>query len=271
MTAYYAYGFNRFLTATMVCCLLTGCLTTKDITYFNYYQPVIPETEEVVISMKDAFIPVIKPGDILSITISSMDKDDREIFNPLPPTINYQSQTGGFIVLQPIQGFKVDTLGHIHFPQVGELKVAGLTTKELEIKMTEQLESYIKSPTVYVYIANFIISVLGEVVRPAQYVIPHNKITLPEALALAGDLTIYGKRSNVLIVREVDGQHVFGRVDLTNRHLFGSPYYFLQSGDLIYVEPTKGKLTSTDRTYQLTPIIVSSLSLLLLILNTIIK
>jgi len=271
MTTFNTFDFKRLLTGSMVCCLLSGCLSTKDITYFNYYQPVNPEMDEVVTNMKAAFIPVIKPGDILSITVSSLDKDDREIFNPLPPTVNYQSQAGGFIVLQPIQGFKVDTLGKIHFPQIGDIKVAGLTTKDLEIKMTEQLESYIKSATVYVYIANFIISVLGEVARPAQYVIPHNKITLPEALALAGDLTIYGKRNNVLIVREVDGQRIFGRVDLTNRHLFRSPYYFLQSGDLIYVEPTKGKLTSTDRTYQLTPIIISSLSLLLLILNTIIK
>jgi polysaccharide export outer membrane protein len=131
-----------------------------------------------------------------------------------------------------------------------------------------QLEPIVKSPTVYVYIANFIISVLGEVARPAQYVIPHNRITLPEALALAGDLTIYGKRQNVMIVRELNGNRVFGQVDLTNKNLFRSPYYYLRSGDIIYVEPTKGKLTSIDRTYQLMPIIISSLSFILLIINT---
>ena len=259
------------ITGGLTCFLLSGCLSTKDITYFNYYKPVKPEMDEVVTNMKTAFTPMVKPGDILSITVSSLDKDDREIFNPLPPTTSQQTQVGGFIVLQPIQGFKVDSLGMIHFPQIGEIKVAGLTTKEVELKMTDQLEPFVKSPTVYVYIANYIISVLGEVARPAQYVIPHNQITLPEVLALAGDLTIYGKRTNVLVVREVDGQRIFGHVDLTNRHLFRSPYYYLYAGDLIYVEPTKGKLTSTDRTFQWAPVIISSLSFILLIINTIIK
>ena len=261
----------KIIQGGMICFLLSGCLTTKDITYFNHYRPVNPEMDELVTNMKTAFVPVVKPGDILSITVSSLDKDDREIFNPLPPTQSHQTQVGGFIVLQPIQGFKVDTLGMIHFPQLGEIKVAGLTTKDVELKMTDQLEPFVKSPTVYVYIANYIISVLGEVARPAQYVIPHNQITLPEVIALAGDLTIYGKRTNVLIVREVDGQRIFGHVDLTNRYLFRSPYYYLYAGDLIYVEPTKGKLTSTDRTFQWAPVIISSLSFILLIINTIIK
>jgi len=251
---------------------LSSCLSTKDITYFNNYRTINPEMDELVTNMKVAFVPVVKPGDILSITVSSLDRDDREIYNPLPPSISTNhSYVGGFVVLQAIQGFKVDTLGNINFPQIGEMKVAGLTTKEVELKMTDQLEPYVKSPTVYVYIANYIISVLGEVARPAQYVIPHNQITLPEALALAGDLTIYGKRNNVLIVREIDGQRIFGHVDLTNRFLFRSPYYYLHAGDMIYVEPTKGKVTSTDRIYQMTPVVISSISLLILIFNTIKK
>ena len=264
-------NLKHFFCISLICFSLSSCLSTKDITYFNYYQKINPEQDELVTNMVVAYTPVIKAGDILSITVSSMDKEDREIFNPFPPTTTYQSQTGGFINLQPIQGFKVDTLGNISFPRLGDLKVVGLTAKDLETKMTKQLEQYIKSPTVYVHIANYIISVLGEVARPAQYVIPHNQITLPEVLALAGDLSIYGNRKNVLIVRELDGQRIFGRVDLTNRNLFRSSYYYLHPGDVVYVEPTKGRLTSTDRTYQLTPIIISSLSFLLLIVNTLIK
>ena len=133
------------------------------------------------------------------------------------------------------------------------------------------MDTLIKSPTVSVTIANYIISILGEVARPAQYVISNNQITLPEALALAGDLTIYGNRTNVLLIRELEGRRRFARIDLTDRSLFMSPYYHLRSGDLIYVEPTRGKLTSSDRAFQLAPIIVSSLSVLLMVVNLIIK
>ena len=252
----------------LIGCLLSGCLSTRDITYF---QAGSPKRDEVVKKIETVYTPVIKSGDVLSISVNSLDTDDREIFNPLPPSVAQQAQIGGFIVLQPIRGFMVDESGIINFPQVGEMTVAGLTTKELELKLTEQLQEYIQSPTVFVYIANYFISIVGEVARPAQYVIPHNRITLPEALALAGDLTIYGKRTNVLIIRESEGMRTFARVNLTDRSLFSSPYYYLQSGDYIYVEASKGKLTSSDRTFQFAPIIISSLSFLLLIINTITK
>jgi len=264
-------SFKRHLSVLCIglaCCLLSGCLSTKSITYFNYFQPTNPEIDELVTNMKAAYTPIIKPGDILSITVSSMDKDDREIFNPFPSTISQQAQFGGFVVIQPIRGFKVDTLGEIQFPQIGAVKVSGLTTKDVEQKLTDQLVPYVKSLTVYVNIANFTISVLGEVARPAQYVITNNQITLPEAIAIAGDLTIYGKRNNIMIIREMEGQRIFGRVDLTNRDLFRSPYYYLRSGDLIYVEPTKAKITSTDRTYQLTPIVLGTMTLILMIINS---
>ena len=258
----------RITWACLACCLLCGCLSTKDITYF---QAGSPKRDEVVKKMETAYTPVIKPGDVLSISVNSLDKDDREVFNPLPAVVTQQAQIGGFIVLQPIRGFTVNEAGVIDFPQVGTMQVVGLTTEEVELKLTGLLQEYIKSPTVSVYIANYFISIVGEVARPAQYVIPHNRITLPEALALAGDLTIYGKRTNVLVIRELDGKRTFARVNLTDRSLFNSPYYYLQSGDYIYVEPGKGKLTSSDRTYQIAPIIISSLSFLLLIINTITK
>jgi len=259
---------KRLLYGNLICCILSGCLSTKDITYF---QPINQSRDEVITNIRTLYTPSIKPGDILSITVSSMDRDDREVFNPLPATVPLQAQIGGFIVLQPIKGFTVDSAGIIVFPQIGEMKVAGLTTKEVELKLTDQLQEFVKTPTVSVHIANYIISVLGEVARPAQYVISNNRITLPEALALAGDLTIFGNRKTVLIVREIEGERMFARVDLTNRNLFRSPYYYLHAGDLIYVEPTKGKLTATDRTYQMAPIVISSLSLLLLIISTLIN
>ena len=268
MIIYVVSCLKRMMFSSLVCYCVSSCLSIKDITYF---QPINQTRDEVITNIRTLYTPIIKSGDILSITVISMDKDDREIFNPLPPTVFQQAQIGGFIVLQPIKGFSVDSVGKIVFPQVGEMKVAGLTTQEVEKKLTDQLHQFVLSPTVSVQIANYIISVLGEVARPAQYVISNNRITLPEALALAGDLTIYGNRKNVLIVREIEGERIFSRIDLTNRNLFRSPYYYLHAGDLIYVEPTKGKLTATDRTYQMAPIVISSLSLLLLIISSLIK
>ena len=262
-------SFTNILIAGLLgCCVFTGCLSTKSITYF---QPISGEMDEILMRKSPKYEPMIKPGDILSITVNGLDRDDREIFNPLPTVFTQQSQVGGFVVLQPIKGFAVDTTGMIQFPQLGQLHVAGLTIKELEIKLMQELDPLIKSPTVSVTIANYIISILGEVARPAQYVISNNQITLPEALALAGDLTVYGNRTNVLLIRELEGRRRFARIDLTDRSLFMSPYYYLRSGDLIYVEPTRGKLTSSDRTFQLAPIFVSSLSVLLMVVNLIVK
>jgi len=249
----------------IACCLFCCCRSTKSISYF---QPLSPQMDRMAMKTEAAYTPILKPGDILSITVNGLDKDDREIFNSPPVVSSQHMQASGFVMLHTINGFTVDSEGYIVLPQLGRIEVAGLTTKEVEISLTESLHQYIKSPVVTVRVANFIISILGEVARPAQYVIPHNQITIPEALALAGDLTIFGKRTNVLIIREIGGQRNFERVDLTHRSMFDSPYYYLHSGDIVYVEPTIGKLTSTDRIYQLTPILISSLSFLILIVNT---
>jgi polysaccharide export outer membrane protein len=260
------YVFKKIIYCGIACCVLTSCLSTKKITYF---QPLNPELDQVVSQIEETYIPVIKAGDILSIIVSSLDKKESEMFNPVTQIINYSTQNVGTIAPEPVLGFTVSTSGNISLPILGNVHVAGLTSKELEVKLTEQLQQYIKSPTVLVRIANYTVSVLGEVARPARYTIPNEHITLPEALSLAGDLTIYGKRKNVLLIRETDGNRQFVRIDLTKRDVFNSPYYYLHSGDIIYVEATSGKLTTIDRVYQLTPIVINSLTLMVLILNSI--
>ena len=259
---------NRIIWACLILFLFFSCVSTKDIVYFQSDDP----RPVVIIKQEAPYEHIVQPGDILSITVSSQDSNnDQEDFNPIPSIQTQQSQIGGFIVLQQLRGFTVDASGMIDFPKIGKWKVSGLTTKEVENYLIEHLKDYIASPVVTVYIANFIISILGEVARPAQYVITNNKITLPEALALAGDLTIFGKRKNVLLIRNLEGKRLFARIDLTDRDLFLSPYFYLHAGDYIYVEPTKGKLTSIDLNFQLAPIVISSLSFLLLIINTLTK
>jgi len=259
----FASILQRLVCFLFVCCVLEGCRSTKSITYF---QPLTPGMDEVVTNMMDAYSPTIKPGDILSIMVNGLDSQDREIYNPFSSPSQY-TQSGGYVVLHPIRGYMVDESGYIEFPNIGKIKVNGMTTNVLAKLLTERLREYFNSPSVFVNIGNFVISVLGEVARPALYVVSNNQITLPQALALAGDLTIYGRRDNVLLIRETDGKRHFARIDLTNRELFKSPYYYLHEGDVIYVEATTGRLTSTDRIYQLTPILISSLSFLILLTN----
>lgn len=217
------------------------------------------------------YVPKLQNGDILSIMVSSLSPEASAMFNPyLAAQLGsaMPSQTNN---LTPVFGYLIDEEGFITLPLVGKLKVSGLTTKEATHSITAQLDKYLQQPTVNVRILNFRVSILGEVARPSVYTIPNEKITLPEALGLAGDLTIYGQRNNVLIVRETEGKREFSRIDLTKRDLFNSPYYYLHANDVIYVEATKGKVTSTDRTVQIAPIILSGLSLLTVIIINVFK
>jgi polysaccharide export outer membrane protein len=247
---------------------MSSCISTKKITYF---QPASRELDEVIAKIEETYTPQIKEGDILSITVSSLNKEANEMFNPLTPILNYTTQSVGTIAPQPVMGYTVDASGNISLPLLGNVHVKGLTSKELSVNLAAQLQQYLQSPTVIVRIANYTVSVLGEVARPAKYTIPNEQITLPEALALAGDLTIYGKRSNILVIREFEGTRQFARIDITKRDVFTSPFYYLRTGDLIYVEATSGRLTATDRIYQLAPIIINSLTLCVLIFTTFLK
>jgi polysaccharide export outer membrane protein len=260
---------KRFFWCGVICFLMSACISTKKITYF---QSESRELDEVIAKIEETYTPQIKEGDILSITISGLGKETNEMFNPVTQILSYTTQPAGTIAPHPIIGYTVDAAGNISLPLLGNVHVKGLTSKELSINLTAQLEQqYLKSPTVIVRIANYTVSVLGEVARPAVYTIPNEQITLPEALALAGDLTIYGKRNNILVIREFEGTRQFTRIDITQRDVFTSPFYYLRAGDLIYVEATSGKLTATDRTYQLAPIIINSLTLCVLIFTTFLK
>ena len=243
----------------------TSCVSRKDVTYFQSAS-LDQDTKNAEIAKK--FIATIHEGDILQIIVSSLSPEASAMFNP------YSTSTGGNIIqntqtnnLPPANGYLVNEEGLITLPLIGKLKVEGLGTSGATDLVTQKLEKYLQQPTVNMRILNFKVSVMGEVARPSVYTIPNEKITLPEVISLAGDLTIYGKRNNILVIRESSGKREFARVDLTKRDLFSSPYYYLHANDLVYVEPTKGKVTSSDRTIQLAPIVISGLSLLTVLIT----
>ena len=245
--------------------LFSSCVSTKDVTYF---QAASPEKDVEQLEIQNKYTARIQEGDIISVIVSSLSPEASAMFNPVMvvPTPVQNTQTNN---LPPANGYLIDQSGNIKLPLIGELKVARLTTKEATDLITQKLDKYLQQPTVNLRILNYKVSVMGEVNRPSVYTIPNEKITLPEALSLAGDLTIYGKRQNIMVIREVAGKREFARIDLTKRDVFASPYYYLHANDIVYVEPTKGKVTSSDRTIQLAPIVMSGLSLLVLIITNV--
>ncbi|GAB3976825.1 hypothetical protein GCM10028806_37090 [Spirosoma terrae] len=169
--------------------------------------------------------------------------------------------------LPAVNGYLVDNTGMIELPLLGKVNVTGKTVTEVKDQLRSSLKEYLKEPTVNVRNQNFRISVMGEVARPSLYTIPNEQITLLEALSLSGDVTIYGRRDNVLLIREENGKRSFNRIDLTRRDLFNSPYYHLHPNDVVYVEPGRVRAASADRTNQLLPIVLSGLSFVAIIFS----
>lgn len=137
--------------------------------------------------------------------------------------------------------FLVDQAGDIEFPVLGKIHLSGLRVEQARDTFKQKLQRYITNPIVNVRWLNFKFTVLGEVNRPATYTLPERSVTVLEAVGLAGDLTNYGNRKNILVIREQDGKREFGRVDLQDRNVFASPYFYLKQNDVIYVEPRKQK------------------------------
>ncbi|MCF0048445.1 polysaccharide biosynthesis/export family protein [Dyadobacter sp. LJ53] len=245
----------------------SSCVSPKTIVYFQG-DSLRYSSQEIT----QKYVPKIQSSDILSIIVGSLNAEANEVFNTpnlfTTSSTNY-SNVGGPRV-QPL-GYLVDVEGDIEIPLIGKMRASGLTTSQTADSIRIRLQNYLKEPSVIVRNLNFKVSVLGEVKLPAVYVIPDEKITLPEVLSLAGDLTIYGNRSNVMIIREENGKREYARIDLTSRDIFNSPYYYLHKNDVIYVEPVKARMLDTDtriRTVPLLVTIVGGLSTLgILILN----
>ncbi|MBB5396061.1 polysaccharide biosynthesis/export family protein [Mucilaginibacter sp. AK015] len=242
----------------------SSCIGQKEIVYF---QKDLNQSD--TINVAEAYVPKIQPGDILSIPVNSLNPAASSFFNPYAPATSAtditttNAQNGAAPLSQTASnGYLVDANGEIEMPLISTIKVGGLTTAQARDIIREKLKQYLKEPTVNVRFLNYKISVMGEVARPSVYVIPNEKVTLPEALTMAGDLTIYGKRDNILIVRDNGGKKEFGRVNLNTREVFTSPYYYLHSGDLIYVEQGKGKAAQSDQAYRIVPIILSALTVI---------
>ena len=216
------------------------------------------------------------PKDQLTITVSAEDDDAVIPFNmtvPTPYTANQRSTYSQAM----LQTYLVDNKGNINFPIVGELHVGGLTKSEAEALVKEKIKPYMSTninPIVTVRMTGYQISVLGEVTRPGTFTVSREKITILEALAQAGDLTIYGVRDNVKLIREdASGKKTIVEMNLNDANIINSPYYYLQQNDVVYVTPNKVKAQNssvgsmTSLWFSATSILISLTSLLYNILK----
>ncbi|MDR3651543.1 MAG: polysaccharide biosynthesis/export family protein [Paludibacter sp.] len=191
----------------------------------------------------------IKPKDMLSITVVSSEPDASRMYNLIMPQIETAS-TQNILSTQPtLQTYEVDNDGNIEFPVFGKIKVAGLTRGELESILHKKLASAFtkETPIITIRFTNYSVNILGEVLRPGKYETTNDRLTIFEGLALAGDLTIYGQRNNVKVLREnYDGSKEYITLNLNDRNIIYSPAYYLEQNDVVYVEPNKSKSKSSN-------------------------
>lgn len=242
--------------------MMTSCGPVKDIAYFQ--NKVVNEPEAID---KHAGI-VIQPKDMLSIVVSSRNPELVAMFNL--PVVSYQAgseivATGGYN--QRLLGYVVDNDGYIDFPVLGPIKVAGLTRWELSNLIKDRLldEGLLTDAVVTVEFMNFKVSVIGEVNSPGTYTLNNDKVTILQAISLARDLTIFGLRENVCVIREREGERVIYEINLCDVSMFNSPAYYLQQNDVVYVQPSEVKArqsTTDDKALRMTSIFVSGGSLL---------
>lgn len=226
----------------IVVCLLTSCGSVKDIAYLQGEDLLKKTAMDDTVSLK------IQKDDLLDINVSCPDQE------LLRPFLRYSSEynSAGGINSGNGSGYLVELDGTINFPLLGQIKVAGLTRRQLIDLVQNRLkkEGYIKNPVVTVRFLNFRISILGEVQSPGTYYITGERITLFEALSMAGDLTIHGRRNRVAVIRETDGVRTILYHDLRSRDVFLSPDYYLKQNDMVYVEPNRVKAeTSVQNQY----------------------
>lgn len=258
-------GFLLFALSVILC--LQSCVSPQDLVYFNQGQTFPDSLQDI------QNLPVLKiqTDDLLSIRVRASGLDP-EIAAPY----NLDPVTGQFVGGQMGEnraaiGYLVDKEGYIDFPALGAIKVVGMTTAELKEEIEQRLVPYLKDPIVIVRYFNFRITMLGEVRSPGTYVMPTERVSILDALGEAGDMTDYANRRNVLLVREQEGRREYVHLDLHDRNIFKSPYFYLVQNDLIYVEPVSLKAAGIrDQSQRITPwisVVGSTLSLVVAIIS----
>ena len=239
---------QRFVNGLLALLLLTaatGCVSHEQLISFKPLDPVSLSPQRI----ENNTNLTVQPEDLLRITISSLNPEASEPFNQPDEGNQQRNQNamggGSSLQLELTTGYFVDDAGYIDFPVLGSLDVGGLTLSEIKEMIAGRLaDGYLKDPVVNVRFLNFKVTVLGEVNAPGLLRLSNKRVTVLEALGMAGDLTVYANRTNVLVMREDNGERTFARLNLQNEDIFSSPYFYLEQNDIIYVEPIEARVAT---------------------------
>jgi len=262
----YGFHFSKirsyWLAGLIFLCLLSSCNLRKEMVYFQ---------TEMSEPSPSQYTPTFKKDDLLWIKVTADDPETAVPFNLAPDLDERSSSTGGYATgNRERRGYLIDEEGFIHMPIIGQIKMDGLKRTEAVRMLESRLKEYLKNPVVQIQILNFKVTVLGDVSSPGTYRIPNERLTVVEALGLAGDTRITGVRNNVLVIRDRDGVKEQHRIDLTQTDsVFDSPVYYLEQNDVVYVEPnmsarTQGSFWRTSASIFISTagVIISTISVL---------
>ena len=238
--------------------IIASCSSTKKYIYFNDLDSSSVNKVDKITNLPSV---KIERGDIIQVSISTIDREVSQLLNPTTNGI-----TG---VNNPIApGYLVDSLGNIEIPLAGNVNVANKTTSEINEVIRQKLSKEIKNVLVYTRLMNFRISILGDVSRPGSYNISNDRVSILEAISLAGDLNITARRDNIMLVREQNGERRYISINLNDSKVFTSAYFYLINKDVIYIQPAKNRLVTSSTGFQILPTIFGGLSLALVIFST---
>ncbi|MCD2421392.1 polysaccharide biosynthesis/export family protein [Niabella pedocola] len=256
-----------------------SCSTNRNLVYFNNLPPG-GDTAQIVNKMSAK----IEKGDILGITITTLSPEYNQLFSTgaapqtpvttaIVPATATAAGTGTASSDPARNGYLVDENGQVNLPVLGKVDVSGLTRKEAQDKITAEVAKTAKTPIVNIRFLNYKVTVIGEVTRPGSFNVPDERVNVLEALGMAGDLTPYAIRENILVIREKDGARTMQRINLADKNVFNSPYFYLQQNDVVYVQPENTlKARQADASnYRWVPIATAGISAIAVILASLLR
>ena len=246
---------------------LASCVNTKKLSQEAVYFQNVTDS-----SLRNSIVnyeSIIQKGDILGIKVMTANESSSRIFNQQTMSVATAANAASGAA-DGSSGYLVDNEGNISFPLIGKVHVAGSTASRITDTLTGLIKPILSDAIVSIRLLNFKITVLGEVLKPGSMAIPNERVTILDAIGLAGDLTVFGRRDNIKIIREVNGKREMGILDIKKGDIFDSPYYYLRQNDIVYVEMNNRKMGNADQTNVRTfSIILGAITAIALIVNTI--
>lgn len=234
---------------TGLACLLalSSCVSNKELTQRSIYFKQV--TDSLLSASAPTYQSEIQKGDILYIGVHTANEASAQLYNQQN---FYAGSTGAptsaNMANNPALGYLVNEAGEINFPFIGTMTVAGMSKTALTDSLTARIRRDVSDAVVTIRVMNYKITVLGEVQAPGSYTIPSERVSILDVLGLAGDLTIFGKRDNVKVIREFNGKREMGELNLNDGNIFNSPYFYLRQNDIVYVEMNNRKVANADQT-----------------------